>query len=93
MEFSKVELKLALKFPDGSDAEKTLLKLKLEMLAKRGDRLLREIRERAEKSAPSKPPNQSHSTEAQARRKKPPTPPKQITSNKDSYPKIHPLNF
>ena len=49
MEFSKVELELDLKFPDESDADKTRLKSKLEMLAKRGDRLLREIRERAEK--------------------------------------------
>ena len=49
LESSKVDLDLALKLLDGSDADKALLKLKLEMLTKRGDRLLREIRERAEK--------------------------------------------
>jgi len=44
MEFSKFDIELAIKPLDSSDAEKALLKSKLEMVAKHGDHLLRKIR-------------------------------------------------
>ncbi len=51
MELFKVDFDLALKGAEVSDAEKSTVAKKIEMLAKRAERLQKEIRERAEKIA------------------------------------------
>ena len=51
MELFKVDFDLALKGVEASDAEKSTVAKKIEMLAKRAERLQKEIRERAEKIA------------------------------------------